>query len=99
MNIGMVKRLIAKDWYLQRWPILGGLGAGAIAVALVGAANETAFYIGFVLLVSVLITVGVQLAMSTVLLERKEQTLSFVMSLPISAREYTVAKLAGNLML
>jgi ABC-type transport system involved in multi-copper enzyme maturation permease subunit len=93
----MVGRLILKDWYLQRWAISGALAVGAIAVALVGTSNPSSYYVGFVLLISVLITVGVQLAMSTVLLERKEQTLAFVMSLPISAREYTTAKLVGNL--
>lgn len=97
MNVAMVKRLILKDWYFQRWAIGGGIAIGALAVALVGSGNDAAGYVGFVLLVSVLITVGVQLAMSTVLLERKEQTLAFVMSLPISAREYTTAKLVGNL--
>jgi ABC-2 type transport system permease protein len=97
MNLDMVKRLILKDWYFQRWAIAGGVAIGALAVALIGSGNESAGYVGFVLLVSVLITVGVQLAMSTVLLERKEQTLAFVMSLPISAREYTTAKLVGNL--
>ncbi len=97
MNVYMVKRLILKDWYFQRWAIGGGIAIGALAVALIGSGHESAGYAGFVLLVSVLITVGVQLAMSTVLLERKEQTLAFIMSLPISAREYTTAKLVGNL--
>jgi ABC-2 type transport system permease protein len=97
MNFAMVKRLILKDWYFQRWALVGGVATGALALALIGSGGEAAVYIGFVLLVSVLITVGVQLAMATVLLERKEQTLAFVMSLPISAREYTVAKIVGNL--
>ena len=99
MNASMVKRLILKDWYLQRWAIAGYLAAGVLAVALLAVGSEAAFYGGSVLLVSVLITAGIHLAFATVLLERKEQTLAFVMSLPISAREYTTAKIVGNLLM
>jgi ABC-2 type transport system permease protein len=99
MNMLMVKRLILKDWYLQRWTIGGCVAAGLLAVALIGSGSEGLFYAGFVLLVTVLITVGINLAMATVLLERKEQTLAFVMSLPISAREYTTAKILGTLLM
>jgi ABC-2 type transport system permease protein len=53
--------------------------------------------VGIILLVSALVAVGAQLAVATMVQERKEQTLSFVMSLPISYREYTTAKLVGTL--
>jgi hypothetical protein len=99
MNVDMVKRLVLKDWYLLRWPIVGYLLGGGVALSFIGSGNESAGFMGFVLLVSVLITLGVHMAMSTVLLERKEQTLAFIMSLPISARDYTTAKLIGTLSL
>ena len=70
-----------------------------LAVALLGTGSEGAFYAGSVVLVSVLITAGIHLAFATVLLERKEQTLAFVMSLPISAREYTTTKIVGNVLM
>ena len=97
MNALLVKRLVLKDWYLQRWPVAGTLAGGIASVALVAAGTAAATYMGFVLILSVLIIIGVHLAMATVLSERKEQTLAFVMSLPISAREYTAAKMIGNL--
>jgi hypothetical protein len=97
MNVDMVTRLVLKDWYLHRWPIAGYLAGGAVALALVAFGGEAARFIGFILLVSVLITAGIHMSMAT--LERKEQTLAFVMSLPISAREYTTAKLIGALSL
>ena len=97
MNVEMVKRLVLKDFYLQRWSILGYVVGGAIALLFVGASGEAPRFIGFVLLVSVLITAGVHLAMTTVLQERKEHNLAFIMSLPISAREYTTSKLIGTL--
>ena len=45
---------------------------------------------------SVIISIGAQMAVATIVTERKEQTLSFVMSLPISYREYTACKIWGN---
>jgi hypothetical protein len=97
MNVEMVKRLVLKDFYLQRWSIVGYVVAGVIALAFISAGGEAPGFIGFVLLVSVLITAGVHLAMTTVLQERKEFNLPFIMSLPISAREYTTSKLIGTL--
>jgi ABC-2 type transport system permease protein len=97
VNTLMVKRLVLKDWYLQRWALVGTLVGGLASVAMVGSGKVAATYMGFVLIISVLIVIGVHLAMATVLTERKEQTLAFVMSLPISAREYTAAKMIGNL--
>jgi ABC-type transport system involved in multi-copper enzyme maturation permease subunit len=57
------------------------------------------FYAGTVLLMTVLIGLGIELAFVKVVNERKEQTLAFVMSLPISARDYTVAKILANLLI
>jgi hypothetical protein len=52
-----------------------------------------------ILLCMVIVGVGAQLAMVTTINERKEQTLAFVMSLPVSWREYTAAKILANLIL
>lgn len=97
MDFGMIKRLVLKDWYFQRWAILGYLAAGALALALVARGGEGGFFAGSILLITVLITVGIHLAMATVVEERKSQTLAFVMSLPVSPAEYTTAKILANL--
>jgi ABC-2 type transport system permease protein len=97
MNYSMVKRLILKDWYLQRWVIAGSIAGGAISLGIILSRGKAAFMLGVIALVTVLIAVGAQLAMATIVLERKDQTLPFVMSLPISYREYTAAKILGNL--
>ena len=99
MNYFMVKRLILKDWYLHRRVILGSIAAGIVTLGITVSGGTAAFILGIIALVTVLIAVGAQLATSTTVLERKEQTLAFVMSLPISYREYTAAKILGNLLI
>jgi len=93
MNYSMVKRLIFKDWYLQRWSIIAAIAGGAITLAIIVTGGKAGFLLGVIGLVTVLIAVGAQVAMATTVLERKEQTLPFVMSLPVSYREYTAAKI------
>lgn len=97
MNLPMVSTLIKKDWYFNRWPILTYGGIGLAAAFGLGLPSETAFFASGVLLITVLISIGIHLTMVTVIHERQQQTLAFVMSLPISPREYTLAKLVANL--
>jgi ABC-2 type transport system permease protein len=99
MNYPMIKRLVLKDWYLQRWTILASLLGGAFALSIICIGGNAAFMVGLILLITALIAVGAQLAIATMVQERKEQTLCFVMSLPISYNDYTVAKLLGTLLI
>ncbi len=99
MNVRMIELLIAKDWHLQRWTIVGYLLGGAVALSFLAFGGETAFYAGSILMITVVIALGMHLAMVTVVIERTEKTLPFVMSLPISVRDYTVAKLIANLLI
>ena len=95
----MIRHLVRKDWYFLRAPIFGYLAAGTVALALIAAGNEGPVYIGTVLLLTVLIALGIHLAMATVVQERTDHTLPFVMSLPISPRDYTAAKVLVNVIL
>jgi ABC-2 type transport system permease protein len=97
MNYSMVKSLILKDWYLQRWAIIGSVAAGLVTLGITVSGSKAAFLLGIIALVTVIIAIGAHLAISTIVSERKEQTLPFVMTLPISFREYTAAKIFGNL--
>ena len=99
MNYAMVRRLILKDWYFNRWMILGALPLGIAALALNITGKQSAFLISIILLCFVIIGVGAQLANATTVNERKEQTMAFIMSLPISWREYTAAKILANLII
>lgn len=97
MNRTLVLRLIAKDWYLSRVPLTFIAAAGTLSTALLYLRNSTT---GIVALISALITLiflSILLPQLTVLHERKERNLAFVMSLPISSMEYTAAKVFGNL--
>jgi ABC-type transport system involved in multi-copper enzyme maturation permease subunit len=99
MSDSMVMRLVLKDWHFQRWAIAAYLAAGGVALFLTGIGSEASFYAGTVLLITILITLGIHLAMATVVTERTEQTLPFIMSLPISPREYTTAKILANVLI
>ncbi len=99
MNHAMVKQLVLKDWYLQRYTILAGLAGGVLSLGIIATGGNVAFFFGLILLITALIAVGAQLAIATTVTERKEQTLAFVMSLPISYREYTASKILGNLII
>ncbi len=98
-NYAMVRRLILKDWYLNRWMIIGSIPAGLASLAIVLTGKQVAFLLSIILLCMVIIGVGAQLAVVTTINERKEQTLAFIMSLPVSWREYTAAKILANLII
>ncbi len=95
----IVRELIKKDLQIMKVPSLcywlGGIGAILLAVFFGDAAGT----IAFILFVSVLFGAGVHAAMQTVTEERREQNLPFIMSLPVTIRDYTVAKMSANLML
>lgn len=99
MNAALIRRLVAKDWTFNRWPIAAYVAAGAVSLVAIAMPRLAAFYFGSILLLTVLISIGIHLTMITVVNERKEHTLAFVMSLPIDVRDYTAAKLIANLAL
>jgi ABC-2 type transport system permease protein len=99
MNYAMVRRLIVKDWYLNRWMIIASVPAGLASLAIVLTGKQVAFLVSIILLCMVIIGVGAQLVIVTTVNERREQTMAFIMSLPVSWREYTAAKILANLIL
>lgn len=97
MNAVMIRHLVAKDWDFNRVPLAAAMGGGLIALAMLyWSATNLVFYIGAVLLITVVITIGIYLAFLTVIHEHTKGMLPFVMSLPITVREYTAAKLIAN---
>lgn len=99
MNADMIRHLVAKDWSFQRVPIALAMATTLVSLGLLFANSRGLFYVGAVLLISVVISVGIYLAIITVITERTEGMLPFVMTLPIDVREYTAAKLVANVAL
>jgi len=97
MNWTMIKHLVVKDWQFNRFYLSLYTLVGVLSLLLFLLENKAAFYVGNVLIISAVIVVGAHLIFATVILERKEQTLPFVMSLPVSYMEYTMAKIILNL--
>jgi ABC-2 type transport system permease protein len=96
MNVALIRRLVVKDWYLNRLPIGIVVATGAGGVALLPLKQEAAGFIGLTSAFISLILLANVLPMQTIVNERKRQHLPFVMSLPISPSEYTAAKILAN---
>ena len=97
MNYYLIQRIIAKDWYFQRNAIFAFLFAAAICLSLIAVATEFSFAVGSILLIALIITLGALLVSNTIVAEKTNQTLPFLISLPISVQDYTTAKVVGNL--
>lgn len=93
----ILKQLIAKDIHFIRGPLLAYMVLGLIGIGLIATGGEALFHAGAVLLLTVVIIIGAHLVFANVVHERSQQTLPLVMSLPISYRQYTLAKLLGNI--
>ncbi len=96
MNYFMLKPLIQKDWYLQRFVILGYSLAGLVALFVANLPDQTWMNIGNIGLITVLLAFGFHLAVGNIITERSQHNLAFIMSLPVSVREYTLGKILAN---
>lgn len=95
----VLRALVVKDLQFMKIPAicywLAGLGAIGLAMVF-GDASGT---VAFILFVSALVATGLHAAMLTVSEERRQQNLPFIMSLPITISDYTLAKMVANLLL
>jgi hypothetical protein len=93
MNI-VIRKLIAKEFHVNRY-IVAGASAGGVLSVLICALGKTGFNIGSLMWITVVIANGVMLALYGVMTERKERSLLFVLSLPLSIADYVRAKMLG----
>lgn len=97
LNLPVIKLLIAKDWLLFQKQLAAYVTAGIFALCLIGMGTGWSFYLGSLLLIVVLVAAACFSISTSLLAERKEHTLAFVMSLPITPLDFYLAKLLGNL--
>lgn len=96
MKTNVMLQLMFKDWQLQRRTIIFTILAGATALAILFIRGTTPALIGTVFFFVAMIFCACLLPMLSIVNERKKQTLPFVMSLPVSASRYGVAKLLST---
>lgn len=93
----VTRKLIAKELFVNRWFIAGGMFSGIVSV-LIATLGRAGFNVGALMWMTTIIAMGVMLAIYGVMNERKEQSLQFVLGLPLSIAEYVRAKLVGLLL-
>ncbi len=98
-NTQMIKRLIVKDWQLLQRSLAAYMAGGVLVIGIMGMATPVMFSAGAVLMITLMIVIGARSAIELVVNEKKDQTLAFMMSLPITAQDYALAKLCSNLAL
>ena len=96
MSGSVVKRLVYKDVYLHRYMLVLALAFGLVSVIASGT-SRIAFSVGSVLYLTTVIAFGVILVMYGIAQERKDKALLFVLSLPISPKQYLQAKMLSIL--
>lgn len=97
LNLPVIKLLVAKDWQLFQKQLAAYVAAGIVALCFLGMASSWTFYVGSLLLLIVVVAVACFAISNSLLVERKEHTLPFVMSLPVSPLDFYLSKLVGNL--
>ena len=96
-DAAMVRRLIAKDWQVYQKQLAGYVAGLLLALGLVGMGSPLLAAAGGLLLLVLLIVVGMFAIASSIMAERKEQTRSLVMSLPVTPMDVFWGKLLANL--
>jgi ABC-2 type transport system permease protein len=95
MSGSIVGTLVRKDLYFMRGAMLAAILTGAFALALMPISRMLS-YVSAVILICVLIVLNIFLVMYGVAQERKEKTMLFILSLPVSTMEYTMAKVMAT---
>ncbi|HRQ64037.1 MAG TPA: hypothetical protein PKZ76_04100 [Xanthomonadaceae bacterium] len=97
LNMPVIRLLVLKDWQLFEKQLAAYVAAGIVALCFLGLATPWSFYLGSLLLIVVMVAAACFAISNSLLAERKEHTLPFIMSLPVSPLDFYLAKLIGNL--
>lgn len=91
-----MKRLIIKDWQIYQKQMAAYTLGLLVGLTLVGMGRPWSFYLGGLLLLVLMICVGGFAIGSSLINERKDHTLPFVLSLPITPMMFYWSKLIAN---
>lgn len=94
MNTQAIRILFLKDLFLSRKPLFAYLVGGLICAGIACTPNETISFMGFILVITIAIAAGIHLIATLLLSEAIDQTRLFIMSLPVSLLDYSIAKIA-----
>lgn len=97
MKGSVVAHLVLKDWRLQRLLVSLSIGVGVVSLVLTQFGAEVIRLLGSVWFFVSLCVLGSMLPGVAIVNERKKQTLAFIMSLPITSVQYSIAKAISSL--
>lgn len=93
----MVRKLIVKDWQVYQKQLAGYVAGMLLALVMIGSGTPLLASAGALVLLVLLLVVGTYAIQSSVMAERKLQTVPFVMSLPVTPMDVFWGKLLANL--
>lgn len=88
--------LVRRELHLNRWLIAGAIVAGLFSVSL-ASMGSVGYNIGTLMWLTVIVACGVILPMYGIHQERKDHSLLFALSLPLSGADYARVKMLGLL--
>jgi ABC-2 type transport system permease protein len=98
MMKSVIPHLIWKDWQLHRTTVMASLGAGVVTLVLfLSSGNGLLKLLSIISFFVTMIVLASLLPSLCLVGERKNHTLAFLMSLPLSSIQYTIAKLVAAL--
>jgi ABC-2 type transport system permease protein len=88
----LTRKLIAREFYVHRWMIVGCILAGLAGLACVARGGHMNFNVGFLIWLTTIVAFGVIVAMFGIATERKERVMNWVLSLPVAHGNYVRTK-------
>ena len=98
-DAAMVWKLVVKDWQVYQKQLAGFVAGMLLALGLVGMGTPLMASAGALLLLVQLLVVGTYAIQSSIMAERKLQTVPFIMSLPVTPMDVYWGKLLANLVI
>lgn len=98
-DAGMVRKLIVKDWQVYQKQLAGYVAGMLLGLGLIGMGTPLMASAGALLLLVLLVVVGSYAIQFSIMTERKQQTVPFIMSLPVTPMDFYWGKLLANLVI